>query len=336
MLPALQQTACRLRQYGQVSGIITLAIVIVLTIAFAWLMVRAWRSRSLLARYAGGPLSAIVTVILAAVSIVGLLGAYRLYTPHGAPPPVLAASATPDQLLIAGRRASGCTGCHSSTGNAPLDGGTTDFFAGGPPLGTLVAPNLTPGGPLKDWTDGDIIRAVREGVDREGHPLIIMPSDTFHRLSDADAQTLVAYLRSQPASNRDTPDRDVSLLGLALVGVGLFPTAEQPHIAGPQSAPPNAVTPEYGQYLVDTTGCRLCHGPNLEGRTPGGFGPPAGPSLRAIVPNWPEADFVKFFRTGVDPNGRSIDPALMPWNDIGKAYTDDELRAMYAYIHGLT
>jgi mono/diheme cytochrome c family protein len=120
-----------------------------------------------------------------------------------------------------------------------------------------------------------------------------------------------------------------------LVGAGLFPTAEQPHITQLQSAPA-AGTPAFGQYLVDITGCRVCHGENLTGRPPGGFGPPAGPSLRAIVPQWSEADFVKFFRTGQDPNGRTLSPDLMPWKDIGLAYTDDELRAMYAYLRGLT
>ena len=322
---------------SKVSGIIALVVLMLLAIGFGWLSVRAWTGRTLLVRYVGGPLSVIVTLVLAAISVVGLLGVYRLYLPHGAPAPVLSVQATPEQLQVAARRANACTGCHSTKGDLPLDGGATNFFAGGgPPLGTLVPPNLTPGGPLKDWTDGEIIRAIREGLDRDGRALIIMPSDTLHRLSDADVQMLVAYLRSQPASNHATPGRDVSLLGLALVGVGLFPTAEQAHIDGPQTAPANGVTPEYGQYLVDTTGCRLCHGPNLEGRTPGGFGPPAGPSLRAIVPAWPESDVVKFFRTGVDPNGRAIDPALMPWKDIGLAYTDDELRAIYAYLHGLS
>jgi hypothetical protein len=45
--------------------------------------------------------------------------------------------------------------------------------------------------------------------------------------------------------------------------------------------------------------------------------------------------FVKFFRIGQDPDGRTIDPAMMPWNDIGLAYTDDELRAIYSYLHSL-
>ena len=95
------------------------------------------------------------------------------------------------------------------------------------------------------------------------------------------------------------------------------------------------MTPAYGKYLADITGCEVCHGPTLEGRAPGGFGPPAGPNLRALVPTWQEAAFVSFFRTGVDPNGRALDPDTMPWSDIGKAYQDDELRAIYAYIKGL-
>jgi len=88
-----------------------------------------------------------------------------------------------------------------------------------------------------------------------------------------------------PAANHATPSRDLSLPAMLLIGAGLFPTAEQPHISAPQIAPPPN-TPAYGEYLVDTTGCAACHGPDLRGRTPGGFGPPAGPNLHAIVPTW--------------------------------------------------
>jgi hypothetical protein len=34
-----------------------------------------------------------------------------------------------------------------------------------------------------------------EGVDRDGRPYVLMPSDVFHHLSDADAGSMVAYLR---------------------------------------------------------------------------------------------------------------------------------------------
>jgi cytochrome c553 len=309
-----------------------LAVALLLAILFAWLSLRAWRVRSLALRIVAGVVTALLTLVLALVSIVGLAGAYRLYAPHGSPAATITVQASADQIAAAGRRANGCTGCHSSTGALPLDGGDQNFLGG--PLGTLVPPNLTPGGRLKDWTDGEIIRAIREGVDRDGHPLIIMPSDSFHNLSDADVQALVAFLRSQPASAHTTPARDLGIMALVLVGGGLFPTAEQPHITQVQTAPPPGVTPAYGKYLVDITGCPVCHGPTLEGGTPGGFGPPVGPGLRALVPTWQEAAFVSFFRTGVDPYGRGIDPDTMPWSDIGKAYQDDELRAMYEYIKG--
>jgi mono/diheme cytochrome c family protein len=286
-------------------------------------------------RIVAGLLTTLLTVLLAVMSVVGLVGAYRLYTPHGAAAANITAQVSPDQLTAAARHANGCTGCHSSTGNQPLDGGNENLLAGGP-IGAVFAPNLTPGGPIKDWTDGEVVRAIREGVDRDGHPLILMPSEAFHNLSDADVQGLVAYLRSQPATSHATPPRDLSVMGMVLVGAGLFPTAEQAHIAQPQAAPPFGVTPQYGQYLVDSTGCANCHGPGLVGRQPGGFGPPAGPNLRAVVGSWQDAAFVSFFRTGVDPNGRHIDPQLMPWDDIGKAYNDDELRAIYAYIRSLS
>jgi mono/diheme cytochrome c family protein len=315
------------------TGVIELVVVILLAIALAWVATRAWRLRNVPLRILAGVLSVLLTLLLAVMSVVGLVGAYRLYTPHGGPAPNITAQASPDQLTVAARHAGGCTACHSSTGNLPLDGSNENLLGG--PIGSLFAPNLTPGGRLKDWTDGEIMRAIREGVDRDGHPLIIMPSEAFHHLSDSDTQQLVAFLRSQPASNHATPPRDLSVMGMVLVGAGLFPTADQPPIAQPQTAPPFGATPQYGQYLVDTTGCATCHGPTLQGKPPGGFGPPAGPNLRALVPTWQEAAFVSFFRSGVDPYGRSIDPALMPWQDIGKAYTDDELRAIYAYIRSL-
>src|SRR5260370_33331721 len=107
---------------------------------------------------------------------------------------------------------------------------------------------------------------------------MIMPSDAFHHLADEDVQNLVASLRSQPVVQHATPARDINLLGLMLVGGGLFPTAEQPHISQPQVAPPPA-TAGHAQSLAQITGCATCHGPELPGGRPnGGCRPPLGPS----------------------------------------------------------
>lgn len=101
-------------------------------------------------------------------------------------------------------------------------------------------------------------------------------------------------------------------------------------------APPEGATADYGKYLVSVIGCRACHGQDLAGGKPSGFGPPAGLNLTALAPKWSEADFVKTIRTGVDPTGHSLNPDAMPWKEVSTFGTDDDLKAIYAYLHALT
>jgi len=74
-------------------------------------------------------------------------------------------------------------------------------------------------------------------------------SDQYHGMSDADVQALVAYLRSQPPVPHDTPPVSPNLLGAMLIGVGGFPTSQQPPITQPVDAPLEG-TADHGQYLV--------------------------------------------------------------------------------------
>lgn len=66
------------------------------------------------------------------------------------------------------------------------------------PWGESVSRNLTPHpSGLKDWTDAQIIRAVREGKDRDGQPYRPpMAYDFYKTISDADMAALVGYLRA--------------------------------------------------------------------------------------------------------------------------------------------
>jgi mono/diheme cytochrome c family protein len=201
-------------------------------------------------------------------------------------------------------------------------------------LGDLYAPNLTPGGPLKDWSDGEVIRAIREGVAQDGHSLIIMPSEHFRGMSDTDVTAIVGYLRAQPAVSRDTPPRNLNLIGTLLVGSSLFPIEAQPPIGGPVVAPASDVTAAHGHYLVDVSSCQSCHGEDLAGGTPGRGGP-VGPNLTLIVPHWTEVQFVQTIRTGKDPTGYALRPDMMPWKNFSAAFSDDELKAIYAYLRSL-
>ncbi|MEZ4770193.1 MAG: c-type cytochrome [Caldilineales bacterium] len=232
--------------------------------------------------------------------------------------------------------------CHTTDNHLPLSGTNFVHKFAFPPLGTLYAPNLTPGGDIDGWTDGEVIRAIREGVHKDGRSLLVMPSEDFRNLSDDDVQALVAYLRSQPATGGPTPSNRFNLLGAVFTNLSDFRTAQQPvsHVTAP---PPG--TAAYGKYMVDILGCSDCHGDHLQGKVASNQpGPPPGPNLTRIVPQWTEGQFMAFFNSGTLPDGSTVPTLtlpsgftepLMPWPMVRAAASDDELSAMYAYLHGL-
>ena len=112
-------------------------------------------------------------------------------------------------------------------------------------LATLYVPNLTPGGRLRAWTDGEIIRAMREGVDRKGNALFpIMPYSDLRTLSDEDAQSMVAYLRTLRPIRYQEPEKN---LELPLPIVEKF--VPRP-LEGPVNAPDRTDSVAYGRYLT--------------------------------------------------------------------------------------
>ena len=93
------------------------------------------------------------------------------------------------------------------------------------------------------------------------------------------------------------------------------------------------MTVAYGEYLVNTAGCRTCHGVELSGGDPSDPESPPGPNLTpgGELGLWAEADFINTLRTGVTPAGRQLNPEFMPWESTAKL-TDDELKAIWLYL----
>lgn len=94
-----------------------------------------------------------------------------------------------------------CMDCHTPRDNKGMlqtqhwgAGGTV--FAG--PWGKSISRNLTPDETgLKGWTDAQIAKAIRSGVDREGNPYKPpMAFNFYQHINDADMSALIAYLRS--------------------------------------------------------------------------------------------------------------------------------------------
>jgi len=317
-------------------------ILVVLIAVFGFLTTRAWKLKNAFLKWVGVFITGLLTLIPAALLVLALMGFSKLNVQYDNPAAVIQVAGTPAQIARGEQLANTCSSCHSPGNELPLSGSNFRVKFEMPPLGTLYAPNLTPSGDIQNWSDGELIRAIREGVHKDGRSLLIMPSDNFRNLSDEDVQALVAYLRSQPATGGPTPNNQLSMLGAVFMNLSDFRTAQQP--AGRVTAP-QAGTAEYGKYLVDVIGCRSCHGDQLQGKVANGQpGPPPGPNLTLIVPRWTEEQFMTYFNTGTMPGGGQV-PMItlnsgfteprMPWPMVRAATTDADLKDMYTYLHGL-
>ena len=314
--------------------ILGVAALLAFALLATWLAIRARRANNRLVKWVGLVLSSLLSLACTLAIGVALVGFYKINFPHHRPAvSEIRVAGTPDQVARGAKFGAFCAICHSPDGKAPLVG--QNFAPGGVGFGTIYAANLTPAGEIKDWSDGEIIRAIREGVHQSGRALIIMPSKAFHNLSDDDVQAIVAYLRSQPAAGPATPPTKLNVLAALLLGVGVATTSAQSPVTTPIVAPAEVASADYGKYLVSFLGCQQCHGENFAGRRPGGPGPPPGPNLTVILPKWGVEDFTRTLRTGVDPNNHTL-AGGMPWKEISAFASDEDLKAIYTYLHGLT
>lgn len=83
-----------------------------------------------------------------------------------------------------------CTLCHGVN----LNGKTIMTDA------EYLAPNLTPGGEMKGWSEADFIVTLRAGVTPSGHQLKdAMPWKYFDQMTDDEMKAVWLYLQSLPA-----------------------------------------------------------------------------------------------------------------------------------------
>jgi mono/diheme cytochrome c family protein len=199
------------------------------------------------------------------------------------------------------------------------------------PLAKMDALNLTPGhgSATAGYSDDDWVRTIRHGVKKDGRSLLVMPSDAFWRLSDQDLGAIVAFLKSVPAVDRETPQRKLRPLGTVLVGAGAFDAEFHAttidHGAARPAPPMKTLSVAFGDYLVNSFGCYHCHGKDMGGQASPGPNDPYSPnltqggSLRAFT----EDSFIAMVRARSGPT--------MPWSSL-HAMNDDELRSIWRYL----
>ena len=314
-----------------ITNFMILLFIIGLAVLFGWLTRKAWRATNPFVKWIGAILSGLLTLVVTFVSVVGLIGVFKFYNPPHNPVPEVKVDGTPEQVARGGHLAGAfCVECHSTTRDFPMTGGV-DIGKDVPvDLGSYYSANLTPAGPLKEWTDGDIFRALRDNVDKDGNRLVFMAGTNVRYISDEDVLSLIAFLRNQEPVENETPDPldQPNFLGVLMLGANMIP--DRPLIEEPIIAPKKEASAEYGQFMTTFLDCQTCHGDDLNGGTsPIG---PKGPSLR-LVKAWSQEEFITTLRTGVDPSGQELSP-LMPWKSTGRL-DDVELSALYLYFLSL-
>lgn len=132
---------------------------------------------------------------------------YRMPLPPSYGPPVAGVPEVPaGDKLARGRYLAGplghCVECHSTPGPQGVPDFVNSLGAGGMtfsgPWGTSVAPNITPKG-LAAYSDAALKKVITTGVRPDGSRLKPpMGTAYYARMSAADLDALVAYLRSLP------------------------------------------------------------------------------------------------------------------------------------------
>lgn len=288
-------------------------------------------------KWIGIVLGALIGLLLISVIVLYLMGNARFNKTYTFPASNIVLPTDAASLEFGKHRVETlCVGCHG-----PDLSGKENWFNGGP-LGTIDSANLTAGegGIAQEYTSvEDYVLAIRHGVDPEGKPIFMLAVASTAHLSDTDLGAIIAYLKTIPPVNHKINGQRMTALGTIMFAAGLFgklPVEAVSH-ATQVTAPERGVSAAYGEYLVNTNDCHVCHGPALNGaKYP-------NPTIKKISPNltpagevgfWSEAQFIETLRSGVTPSGHALDPDLMPWK-IYRQFTDDELKAIFMYLQSI-
>lgn len=250
-----------------------------------------------------------------------------------------------------------CTDCHSvrdwSMYAAPFE--ESKKGAGGEEFnqdmgfpGKFYSKNITPF-KLKDWTDGEIFRAMVCGVNKDGEALFpMMPYQNYAQLDREDLYAVIAYIRTLESVENENkmsePDFPMNLIMRTI--------PQDAEVKGKRPGKEDRTA--YGKYLLTAASCMDCHsqrdhGEIIEGLELAGgmeFKFPDGNIVRSanITPhketgigNWTEEGFILRFRAFSDS---VFTPAklqegqintVMPWMRYS-GMTDEDLGAIYTYL----
>lgn len=249
-----------------------------------------------------------------------------------------------------------CMDCHGTRDWSKFSGPMIEENAGGGGEvfnqqfgfpGSFIAKNITPFN-LKNWTDGEIFRAITCGVNKDGKAFFpVMPYKYYAQADAEDIEAVIAYIRTLPEIESTHPE-----------SVADFPfnfiLNTIPEKANLQKRPNPSDVKAYGKYMTTASGCMECHTKQEKGKVVGEFFAGGfefnfgnGTMLRSpnITPHetgigaWTKEQFIQRFKMYDNPelvlpdvNMEKGDfQTVMPWT-MYAGMTEEDLGAIYEYL----
>jgi mono/diheme cytochrome c family protein len=303
-----------------------------------------------------------IGLVLAALLVLligGVVLRFYGFAPVARAAPVVKAPSSPETIArgkYLAEHVAGCRGCHSPADSKapgqPVIAGKEftgrDFYeihdAGFP--GRPRAPNLTsdPETGIGKLTDGELLRAMREGIGHDGRALLMMPWQRFaDGMSDDDALAIIAFLRTLPPQSNDVGKTELDF------PISMFIRAE-PHPLK-ASAPPMPTDPlERGKRLIKIGNCEGCHSSHdaMHNDIPGqylagGDKFPLKGLITAYAPNltsdpgtglgaYSDDDILRVIDEGKGKSGRML--YFMPFTEL-RGMTDEDKRAIIVALRAV-
>ena len=236
-----------------------------------------------------------------------------------------------------------CVSCHTRPDGQPFAGG----LGLSTPFGVIYSPNLTSD---KDtgvggWTSDQFYRAMHTGVDDQGHRLYpAFPYSWFTRVSRADSDAILAYLKTTPAVSYTPPANKLPFplnIRFMIAGWNLLffrPAEFRPDAS--QSAQWNR-----GAYLVNGLGhCGGCHTPkNLFGADERGrflrggeldnwVAPDLTSNARTGLGSWSAEDIAEYLKAGRNAHAGAAGSMAEVVSYSTSLMTDADRQAIAAYL----
>jgi mono/diheme cytochrome c family protein len=245
-------------------------------------------------------------------------------------------------------KAADCVACHTVAGSdQPFAGGVAFKL----PFGTIYSSNISadPASGIGAWSDEEFVRAVREGVRKDGQHLYpAFPYTSYTALSRQDVLAIKAYLMSLPAMTRPNQANDLSFPFNQRWAMGFWNAA---FFKSQRFAADSSKSAQWnsGEYLATALGhCAECHTPrNL------GFGLEHGKELagselqgwRAYnitadaqngIGSWSDTDIAAYLKSGHAPGRASASGPMGEAVEHSLQYlTDEDVGALVTYLRSM-